>query len=178
MEQGWGRGKHICSFSLTLDYFDIHFITHPCASVLDTYSEVCKYLDSDTISVLLTLFVLQHNMNINNEHKVNMQTVTFNLRVFTSILGSMQEMPPFQGTKSIGTFGRCIHGSLSSGCVDGCEAEVFDVVDSRNADRADDEEGGEEAALAVCVLALALVHLPPRSSHSSGTRRNTAPRVE
>ena len=49
---------------------------------------VCKYLDSGTISVLLSLhFDLNLDLKRNNEYKVKVQTVAFNLRVFTSILG-------------------------------------------------------------------------------------------
>ena len=50
------------------------------------YSSICKHLDSGTVSVLLVLYFSTLHLKLNQEYEVKMQTVTFNLRIFTSVL--------------------------------------------------------------------------------------------
>ena len=50
-----------------------------------TYSTVHKYLDSGTISVLLALY--SSTLDLNEKKCIRVQTVTFDFRAFTSVLG-------------------------------------------------------------------------------------------
>ena len=54
---------------------------------MHTFSAVHKYLDSGTIKVILALYFSTLDLKLKNEYEVKVQTVTFNLRKFTSISG-------------------------------------------------------------------------------------------